>query len=157
MLFLDNATSNSQIVFIASDHGGYEGKKIVIEECKILGINYEDLGTHSDASVDYPEFGVAAGQKVGDNPGSCGIVLCGTGIGISISANKVSGVRAALCTSVYHVEMARKHNDANILAMGGRVSSPSEIKEMVQAWFVTSFEGGRHSERVDKIHSLTGC
>ncbi len=154
---MDNADRNCQIVFLASDHGGFDGKQAVIKTLKELDILYEDLGCFSSESTDYPDWGVAAGQRVAKSPGSCGIILCGTGIGISIAANKVAGIRAALCTSVHHVEMARRHNDANILAMGGRVSSPDEIDAMVRAWFTFSFDGGRHQRRIDKIHKLTGC
>jgi len=154
---MDQTHRYGGIVFLASDHGGYQGKAVAASELESMGIAFEDLGTDSEASVDYPDYGVAAARRVAENPGAFGIIFCGTGIGISIAANKIAGIRAALCTSEYHAEMARAHNDANILAMGARVSSEAEIRAMIRKWFATEFEGGRHQKRIEKIHNLTGC
>jgi ribose 5-phosphate isomerase B len=121
-----------------------------------MGYSVIDKGTYSSDSVDYPDYGVAVGRAVADDTGSTGIVICGTGIGISIAANKVEGVRAALCTTPLHAEMARKHNNANVLAMGARMTSPKEMEAIIDAFYANDFEGGRHEGRVNKIHSLTG-
>jgi ribose 5-phosphate isomerase B len=120
-----------------------------------MGYSVIDKGCFSEESVDYPDFGVAVGKAVVETPGSQGIIMCGTGIGISIAANKVKGVRAGLCTTPQHAEMTRRHNDANILAMGARMTSIEDMEKIIDAWFATEFEGGRHQLRVDKIHSLT--
>ncbi len=154
---MDYTDRQSTIVYIGSDHAGFSAKQKTAEYVRSLGYTVRDLGTDSEESVDYPDYGVKVGNKVRKNKESCGIIFCGTGIGISIAANKVPGIRAALCTSPFHVEMARRHNDANILAMGARVSSFEEIKKMIDKWFATPFDGGRHEKRVKKIHSLTGC
>lgn len=121
-----------------------------------MGYSVIDKGCFSESSVDYPDYGVAVGKAVAETPGSQGIIICGTGIGISIAANKVKDIRAALCTTPLHAEMARKHNDANILAMGARTSSIEDMEKIIDVWFATEFEAGRHQKRVDKIHSLTG-
>jgi ribose 5-phosphate isomerase B len=154
---LDYSNRENTIVYIGSDHAGYSIKKKTINYVKSLGYTVIDLGTDSEESVDYPDYGVKVARKVRETEGSCGIIFCGTGIGISIAANKIPGIRAALCTTEFHVEMARRHNDANILAMGARVSSFDDIKDMIKMWFATPFEGGRHQKRVKKIHLLTGC
>lgn len=120
-----------------------------------MGYSVIDKGCFSEESVDYPDFGVAVGKAVVETPGSQGIIICGTGIGISIAANKVKGVRAALCTTPLHANLARQHNDANILAMGARMTSLEDMDKIIDAWFASKFEGGRHQRRVDKIHSLT--
>ncbi len=155
---MDYSNRQSTIVYIGSDHTGYSVKKKTINYIKSLGYKISDLGTDSEESADYPDYGVKVArhvQEAGDH--ACGIIFCGTGIGISIAANKVPGIRAALCTSEFHVEMARRHNDANILAMGARVSSFEDIKTMIDKWFTTPFDGGRHQRRVEKIHRLTEC
>ena len=154
---MDYKDHKNTVVFIGSDHAGYSVKQKTEEYVRSLGYRTVDLGPDSEEPVDYPEFGVKVARMVHETDGSCGIIFCGTGIGISISANKIPGIRAALCTSTFHAEMARRHNDANILAMGARVSTFEEIKDMIDIWFKTSFEGGRHARRVEKIHSLTGC
>lgn len=152
---MDYKDSNGRIVYIGSDHAGYEAKSHVIDYVSNMGYSVIDKGTYSEESVDYPDFGVAVGKAVANDPESSGIVICGTGIGISIAANKVDGVRAALCTTPLHAEMAKKHNDANVLAMGARTTSIEEMDSIIDAWFANEFEGGRHQRRVDKIHSLT--
>jgi ribose 5-phosphate isomerase B len=154
---LDYTNRQSTVVYIGSDHAGFSIKQKTVEYVRSLGYTVHDMGTDSEESVDYPDYGVKVGRMVQEKEGACGIIFCGTGIGISIAANKVPGIRAALCTSEFHVEMARRHNDANILAMGARVSSFDDVKKMVNKWFSTPFDGGRHKRRVKKIHSLTGC
>ncbi|MEA2078200.1 MAG: ribose 5-phosphate isomerase B [Candidatus Marinimicrobia bacterium] len=152
---MDHTDSNRKIIYIGSDHAGYETKSHVIDYVSNMGYSVIDKGTFTLESADYPDYGVAVGKAVVENPDSSGIIICGTGIGISIAANKVKGIRAALCTTPLHAEMARKHNNANILAMGARMTSLKEMDAIINSWFSTDFEGGRHQKRVDKIHSLT--
>jgi len=152
---VDHENSQRKIVYIGSDHAGFEAKSHIIDLVTNMGYSVIDKGTFSSESVDYPDFGVAVGKAVANDPGSSGIVICGTGIGISIAANKINSIRAALCTSPLHAEMARKHNNANILAMGARMTGLKEMDTIIKTWFSTDFEGGRHQKRVDKIHSLT--
>lgn len=153
---MDYSDRHSTIVYLASDHGGFLAKEFAKELIIGWGYKIHDLGTNSEESVDYPDYGVRAGRAVLHDSAGCAVIFCGTGIGISITANKVPGIRAALCTNNFHAEMARRHNDANIIAMGGRVSSFQEIEAMLKIWFSTPFEGGRHEKRVRKIHELTG-
>jgi ribose 5-phosphate isomerase B len=138
-------------IVLASDHGGFELKEIVREYLTEKGYEILDLGTYNTDSVDYPDYGLKAGQEVVSGNADRGIVICGTGIGISISANKVKGIRCALCHDVYSAEMTRAHNDSNILAMGGRVIGRDLALRIVKAWIESEFEGGRHGRRVDKI------
>jgi len=152
---VDYENSHRRIVYIGSDHAGFEAKSHVIDLVSNMGYSVIDKGTFSPDPVDYPDFGVAVGKAVANDPDSSGIVICGTGIGISIAANKINNVRAALCTTPMHAEMARKHNNANILAMGARMTGLKEMDAIISTWFSTDFEGGRHQKRVDKIHSLT--
>lgn len=138
-------------IAIASDHGGFELKENVKKYLESREIEVVDLGTHSEESVDYPAYGKACGQAVASGEVDRGIVCCGTGIGISIAANKVKGVRCALCTDVHMAEMTRKHNDANMLAMGGRTTELETALAITAAWLDTEFEGGRHQRRVDML------
>ena len=138
-------------IAIASDHGGFELKENVKKYLESRDIEVVDLGTHSEESVDYPVYGKACGQAVASGEVDRGIVCCGTGIGISIAANKVKGVRCALCTDVHMAEMTRKHNDANVLAMGGRTTELETALAITAAWLDTEFEGGRHQRRVDML------
>lgn len=138
-------------IAIASDHGGFELKENVKKYLESRDIEVVDLGTHSEESVDYPAYGKACGQAVANGEVDRGIVCCGTGIGISIAANKVKGVRCALCTDVHMAEMTRKHNDANVLAMGGRTTELETALAITAAWLDTEFEGGRHQRRVDML------
>lgn len=140
-------------IAIASDHGGYQLKEEVKTYLKSRGIDVLDLGTNSEESVDYPQFGYACGQAVAAGKADRGIVCCGTGIGISIAANKVKGIRCSLCTDVNMAEMTRRHNDSNILAMGGRITDTRAALEIAAAWLDTEFEGGRHQRRVDMLNS----
>ncbi len=152
---MDHENSKRKIVYIGSDHAGFEAKSHVIDFVNNMGYSVIDKGTFSPESVDYPDFGVAVGKAVANDPDTLGIIICGTGIGISIAANKIKNIRAALCTTPLHAEMARKHNNANILAMGARMTGLEEMDTIIDTWFSTDFEGGRHQKRVDKIHSLT--
>ena len=119
-----------------------------------LGAEVLDLRDRLRESVDYPDYGEKVGRAVASGQADFGIVLCGTGIGISIAANKVPGVRAALCQDVYSARMSRAHNDANVLAMGARVIGPGLAEAIVEAWLTGAFEGGRHQTRVDKLNRL---
>lgn len=152
---MDHENSKHKIVYIGSDHAGFEAKSHIIDLVSNMGYSVIDKGTFSPESVDYPDFGVAVGKAVANAPDTLGIIICGTGIGISIAANKIKNIRAALCTTPLHAEMARKHNNANILAMGARMTGLEEMDAIIDTWFSTDFEGGRHQKRVDKIHSLT--
>jgi len=137
--------------YIATDHAGYALKEFTKEFVKSLGHDIIDLGPDSADRVDYPDFAKKCAKAVIEDKGSFGILICGTGIGISISANKVTGIRAGLCHDAYTATMARAHNDANILAFGERVVGRGVIESMIEAFCNTEFEGGRHAGRVDKI------
>lgn len=142
-------------ITIGSDHGAVELKeevKMVLHEFEDVRVT--DVGTFGTESVDYPDIAEKVCADVVSGKADRGIVLCGTGIGISIAANKIDGIRAALCGDVYSAIMSRKHNDANVLAMGGRVTGIGPAGEIVRAWVCTEFEGGRHACRVDKIMAL---
>jgi ribose 5-phosphate isomerase B len=139
-------------IAIAADHGGYELKEALKRH--FAAYNFTDLGTNSNDSVDYPDYGAALARRVAAGEFDRGILICGSGIGISIAANKVKGIRAALCHNAYTAEMARRHNDANILAMGGRVVDEKTAVEMTEIFLKTEFEGGRHAARVAKISAL---
>lgn len=141
-------------VAIGSDHAGFDYKEIVKKHLEEKGFEVIDKGTYSKESVDYPIFGEAVAQAVASGEADRGIVICGTGIGISISANKVKGIRAALCTNEYMARMARKHNDANILAFGARVLGIDVALGIVDVFFETEFEGGRHEGRVNEIKNI---
>lgn len=142
-------------ITIGSDNGAVELKeevKMVLHEFEDVRVT--DVGTFGTESVDYPDIAEKVCADVVSGKADRGIVLCGTGIGISIAANKIDGIRAALCGDVYSAIMSRKHNDANVLAMGGRVTGIGPAGEIVRAWVCTEFEGGRHARRVDKIMAL---
>ncbi|MTI69003.1 MAG: ribose 5-phosphate isomerase B [Firmicutes bacterium] len=141
-------------IAIGSDHGGLELKENIRKHLKEEGIDFLDLGTDSDESVDYPEFGYKVSKAVKDGECDLGIVCCGTGIGISISANKVKGVRCALCSDCYSARMAREHNNANVLALGGRVVGKDLAIEIVDTFLNGKFQGGRHERRVNKITDI---
>ena len=139
---------------LASDHGGFKLKEAVKAHLIEKGYEILDLGTNSEDSVDYPKFAPACGHA-----GACGhaarvIVCCGTGIGISLAANKVPGIRCAVITNPFMAEMCRKHNDANIIALGGRVLSEEEALGLVDIWLENEFEGGRHQRRVDMLNEM---
>lgn len=140
--------------YIATDHAGYAVKEFTKEYVESLGHEVIDLGPDSDARVDYPDFAKKCAEAVIADEGSHGILICGTGIGISIAANKVAGIRAALCHDAFTAEATRAHNDANILCFGERVVGKGVIQSMLDAFCSTAFEGGRHVARVEKIE---GC
>ena len=142
-------------ITIGSDHGAVELKeevKMVLHEFEDVRVT--DVGTFGTESVDYPDIAEKVCADVVSGKADRGIVLCGTGIGISIAANKIDGIRAALCTDVYSAIMARRHNDANVLALGGRVLGFGPAGEIVRAWIRTEFEGGRHARRIEKTMAL---
>lgn len=142
-------------VAVGCDHGGYVLKDRVIATLTALGAEIVDMGCDSaDVSVDYPEFGLKVARAVADGSCALGVVMCGTGIGISIAANKVRGIRAAVATNTFMAEFTRRHNNANVLALGGRVITPDEAEAIVKAWFCAEFEGGRHARRVAMIDSI---
>ncbi|NLN49121.1 MAG: ribose 5-phosphate isomerase B [Clostridiales bacterium] len=141
-------------IAIGSDHGGFRLKKEIIQHLKDKGIEYTDLGTYDEKSVDYPDFGRAVGEAVASGKFERGIVICGTGIGISIAANKVPGIRAALCGDCFSAKASREHNDANVLALGERVIGTELAKMIVDIWLDTKFAGGRHKNRVDKLNNM---
>ena len=139
-------------IAIGCDHAAFAAKEKLIDFLnQNLGHQVLDCGTDSNKSVDYPSYGKKVAHSVKNNKSDIGIVICGSGIGISIAANKVKGIRAALCTSVEHAIMSRKHNNANVLAMGSRFTSLDEMKTIVENWLKTEFEGGRHLDRINKI------
>ncbi len=142
------------MIAIASDHGGYDLKCEIIEHLKTRGFAYKDLGTHSNESCDYPEYGVLAAEAVVSGECERGIIVCGTGIGISIAANKVKGIRAALCSDCFSAEMTRRHNDANILALGARVTGAGLALKICDTFLDTEFEGGRHARRVSQLSEI---
>ena len=141
-------------IAIASDHGGYALKEQVKQHLLERGIEVEDLGTHSEDSVDYPVYGKLCGQAVASGKADLGVVVCGTGIGISIAANKVKCIRCGLCTSVEMAHLTKQHNNANILALGGRTTKPELAMAIVDEWLDTEFEGGRHQRRIDMLDEM---
>ena len=141
-------------ISIGCDHAGFEVKEIIISLLKELKHDVCDLGTNSIDSVDYPIYGLKVGESIKNKIVDMGIVVCGSGIGISIAANKISGVRAALCTSVEHAILSRKHNNANVLALGARLTDEKDIKEIIIKWLDTPFEGGRHQKRINLIEKI---
>lgn len=143
------------MIALGSDHGGYALKQEVIRHLQARGLEYKDYGCYSEASCDYPEFGHAVGHAVADGMADRGIVICGTGIGISLAANKVPGVRAAVCTDCFTAEATRQHNDANILALGGRVVGPGLALKIVDTFLDTPFSNGeRHIRRISQIEDI---
>jgi len=138
-------------IFLSSDHGGFELKEKVKSFLIDNNFEYEDLGCSSLEPVDYPDYAKLLSKKIKDNNNSKGILFCGTGIGISMAANRFPHIRAALCTSVEMASKSRKHNDANVLALGGRILEDKLALEIVKEFLQTDFEAGRHSLRVDKI------
>ncbi len=141
-------------IAIGSDHGGLALKGAVVTFLQGRGLDVIDLGTDSDASVDYPDFGEKVARAVAAGQVDQGIVICGTGIGISIVANKIPGIRAALVTDAFMARMAREHNNANVLALGGRILTAEQACELVAVWLDVTFAGGRHQGRLDKIAAL---
>ena len=138
-------------IAICSDHGGYELKQKILAFVKEMGHEVTDFGCFSEASVDYPDFAFPMAEAVARGEYERGIAICGTGIGVSICCNKVKGIRCALCGDVLSAELTRKHNDSNILAMGGRIIGVETAKAITGVWLDTAFDGGRHLNRVNKI------
>ncbi|MBQ3181579.1 MAG: ribose 5-phosphate isomerase B [Clostridia bacterium] len=143
-------------VVVGSDHGGFELKEILKKHLEDKGIDVTDVGAYDTNSVDYPDIAVAACAKVTSGECSWGVLVCGTGIGISMAANKVSGIRCALVGNEYSAEMTKRHNNANMLAFGGRVTGPDLAKNILDAYINAEFEGGRHQKRIDKISAIEG-
>lgn len=142
------------LIAIASDHGGFELKEKVKEHLRERNVKFVDLGTNSTESVDYPVYGKACAEAVASGKADRGIVICGTGIGISMAANKVKGIRCGLCTSVEMAKLTRQHNNANMLAMGGRILETETAFAIVDAFLDTEFEGGRHKRRTDMLDEM---
>lgn len=141
-------------IAIGADHAGYEVKEQIKTQLAEMNLDVVDLGTNSAESVDYPDYGAKVGQFVAEGAADEGIIVCGSGIGICIAANKIHGVRAAQAWNAETAALARQHNDANVLSIGARVLSSEEIPKIINAWFSAKFEGGRHQKRIDKISSL---
>ena len=141
-------------ISVGSDHRGYKVKSKVIELLNQLGHETVDVGTNSDESVDYPDIAKRVGQQVSDGEVERGILICGTGIGMAITANKYANVRAATCHDEITAEMSRRHNDVNVLCLSGDRLGQRSIDQLVQLWITTEFEGGRHERRIDKISDL---
>lgn len=140
--------------YAGADHAGLPLKRALVEMLRALGDEVVDLGTHDGASVDYPEYGATVGRHVAGEPGTLGLVVCGSGIGISIAANKIAGVRCALVHDAFTGAMARVHNDANVIALGARVVGQGVAESALAAFRSAEFEGGRHARRVDLIRAL---
>jgi ribose 5-phosphate isomerase B len=138
-------------IVIASDHAALDLKSMLAEDLARMGFKVKDLGTNTTDSVDYPDYGHAVGKAVAAHEAKAGVVVCGTGIGISIAANRHPGVRASVVHDDYTARMAREHNDANVLAMGARILAPEQARALLKTFFETSFEGGRHARRVEKL------
>jgi ribose 5-phosphate isomerase B len=141
-------------IAIASDHAGYEEKERLKPLLDELGIQYEDLGTVSEESVDYPDYARKVGDEVAQGHVDQGLLVCGSGTGMAIAANKVPGVRAAVAWNEETARLAREHNDANVLSLGARVTPAEDFPKIVRAWFAAKFLGGRHERRVEKIAEI---
>jgi len=142
---------NTEQIAIGSDHGGFELKEKLKLFLQNLGYECKDFGTHDESSCDYPVISKEIARQVAAGEFKKGIVICGSGLGVAIAANKVKGIRAVTCHDVYSARMSRLHNDANILTMGGRVITPEMAYEVVKVWLTTEFEGGRHQRRIDML------
>ena len=143
-------------VAVGCDHGGFILKESVVSTLERLGAEVVDLGCYDESSVDYPVYGEKVARSVASGECALGVIMCGTGIGISIAANKVRGVRAAVVTNTYMAKLTKNHNNANIIALGGRVISPDEAAAIVEAWYTAEYEGGRHQRRLDMISAKEG-
>src|SRR5947207_15942375 len=141
-------------IAIASDHAGYEEKEQLKPLLNELGIQFEDLGTTSTVSVDYPEYARKVAEEVAHGRVDQGLLVCGSGTGMAIAANKVPGVRAAVAWNEEIARLAREHNDANVLSLGARVTPSEELPKIVRAWFAAKFDAGRHTRRVEKIREI---
>lgn len=142
------------MIIIGSDHGGLNLKSALKSYLGRRGFTVSDAGTDTDSSVDYPDFGLKVAEQVAGGAADLGILICGTGIGMSIAANKVPGIRAALVTDAFMARMAKEHNNANVLVLGGRVLDEQKACDLVGSWLDATFEGGRHQGRLDKITEI---
>ena len=142
------------LIAIASDHGGFSLKVEIVSFLNELGYELNDMGPKNQHSVDYPDYGIKIAQTVVTNKGCRGIVICGTGIGMSIIVNRFPGIRGSLCSDIYTAKKSREHNDSNILIMGGRVVGHGLAREIVKVWLSTPFDGGRHQKRLDIINQF---
>lgn len=142
------------MIAVGSDHGGLELKQAICNLLQWRGLGYADLGPSDESSVDYPDFGVKVATAVACGDFETGILICGTGIGMSIAANKIDGIRAALVHDPFTAQMAKEHNNANVLVLGGRVLSVDMGCKLVEVWIDSTFESGRHQKRLDKIHQI---
>lgn len=142
------------MIAIAADHGGFKLKGIIIKYLQSMNIKYKDYGSFTEDAVDYPDVALIASESIINGKCDKGILICGTGIGISIAANKVTGIRAALCGDTFSARMSRLHNDANVLTMGARVIGEGLAIDIVNIWLNTEFEGGKHARRVDKLKDI---
>jgi ribose 5-phosphate isomerase B len=150
--FIKKVIKHYMKIALASDHRGFEFKNRIVSMLTQMGHTIVDFGTaSSNESVDYPDFGIKAAQSVGSGECDRGILICGTGIGMSLVANKVKGVRAAVCHNLYTVEMSRRHNDSNVLCIGADIVNEELLEQKVKLWLETPFDGGRHARRVEKI------
>jgi ribose 5-phosphate isomerase B len=147
-------TSPKPRIVVGADHAGFRAKEMIKKYLESAGYRVEDVGTYSEESVDYPDYAKAVGERVAAGDDSLGIVVCGTGIGVSIAANKVEGIRAALAHDSLTARRAREHNDANVLALGGKVVGEDEAIAIVQEFLGAQFAGGRHQRRIDKITEM---
>jgi ribose 5-phosphate isomerase B len=142
-------------IALACDHAGFALKEVVAEVIRESGHTVTDLGTdRADVPVDYPDFGAAGARSVARGAAERAVLICGTGLGMAMAANKLRGVRAAHCANEFEAEMSRRHNDANVLCLGARTSGPEVVKRVVQVWLASGFDGGRHARRVRKIAAL---
>ena len=141
-------------IAIASDHAGFDGKEAIKKTLDELGVAYQDFGTHSQDSVDYPDYAEHVARAVAAGEYERGILVCGSGIGMEIAANKVHGIRAALAWNEDTARLSRTHNDANIIAVGARTTPPETIEQIIRIFLNTDFEGGRHQRRIEKIAQL---
>ena len=139
---------------VASDHGGFSLKESLIKSLKQEKIDLLDLGNHGTESVDYPDYAIKVAEMVSEGKADAGLLMCGTGIGMCIAANKFKNVRAALVTDEYTAEMSKKHNNANVVCLGGRVLDPEQARKLVKIWQESVFEGDRHQQRLDKISAV---
>ena len=145
---------NPMRVVIGCDHAAVALKDVIVKELRGSGAQVEDVGTFAGDSVDYPDFAASVARRVAGGGADRGIALCGTGIGACIAANKIRGIRASLCHDTTTARLARQHNDANVLCMGGRTTGQAVALDIVKTWLATEFEGGRHQGRIDKIQAL---
>ena len=141
-------------VALGSDHGGYELKKVILKHLEAQGLEVEDFGTHSSDSVDYPKYGFSVGNAIIKGEADLGIVICGTGQGMAIAANKIAGIRAAVCSDTFSARMARAHNNANVLSLGARVIGAGLALDIVDIFLNTEFLGGRHAVRLNLISNI---